>query len=190
MRRDEQTFMRGYFLLVNVVKNLVLTIYSKEDEMPSPVQNSVLGGPFNGYSPKQTINNFKSGDEVMARSILRNSWNTAYATGSYNNLGRVITPFRAVNNSGDFLGRVAYTCGGPNQVNASKPGWKGRIGSIINNCDTTNVPASSCNVRFVADSSDYVTFKRQQAINQNYNDFSNGGDESNASYVPWMRVRV
>jgi hypothetical protein len=60
---------------------------------------------------------------------------------------------------------------------------------MFNLCDGTNVPASSCNVKFVADSSDYVTYKKQRAVNVNYNDKSFGGDNSNASYVNLMAVR-
>jgi len=150
---------------------------------------SNLGGGFQGISPKQTINNYKDSGQVMTRRVLVNSWNGAYASGTVNGLQRVTTPFRAVNNSGDFLGRQNYICGGPNQVNAGKPGMRGRIGSIISQCDATGVPSSTCNVKFVADSSDYITYKKQRAIGQNYNDLSNGGDQSHASYVPLMRVR-
>jgi hypothetical protein len=150
---------------------------------------SNLGGDINGISPIQTINNYKSSEDIMIRGILRNGWNTTYARGNVNGYNRVITPFRAVNNSGDFLARVNYVCGGANQVNASYPGWKSRIGSIISNCDKSGVPSSTCNVKFVADSSDYVTFRRQQAVNTTYNDSKFGGDQSNASYVPLMAVR-
>lgn len=132
--------------------------------------SNVLGGPYNGYSGKQTVTNFKDSEQTTTRSVLRNAWNTPYATGVVNGRKRVITPFRAVNNLGDFLARQNYVCGGPNQVNASKPGMKSRIGSIISNCDGSNVPASNCNPRFVSDSSDYVRFKKQQAMNRNYND--------------------
>jgi hypothetical protein len=41
----------------------------------------------------------------------------------------------------------------------------------------------------VADSSDYTRFKHQSAFNNTYNDNKMGGDESNASYVPLIRVR-
>ncbi len=135
--------------------------------------SSVLGGPFNGYSGKQTMTNYKGSEQAMTRRVLRSAWNTQYATGVVNGQNRVITPFRAVNNLGDFLSRTNYVCGGPNQVNASKPGWKGRIGSIISNCDTTGVEASSGNHRFVSDSSDYIRYKKQRAMNHNYNDSKN-----------------
>ena len=148
-----------------------------------------LGGGFNGISPKQTLTNYKSSENVMMRRTLVKSWNTPYATGSVNGYQRVTTPFRAVNNLGDFLGRQNYVCGGPNQVNASRPGYKGIIGSIISACDGTGVPASVCNVKFVSDSSDYIKFKKQKAANQTYNDIGFGGDSHNASYVNLMAVR-
>lgn len=148
-----------------------------------------LGGGINGISGRQTINGYKNYDNVTTRTVLRRAWNTQFARGNVNGYERVTTPFRAVNNSGDFLSRVNYICGGPNQVNASYPGWKGRIGSIISQCDNTNIPSSTCNVKFVADSSDYSRFKREQAQNYTYNDIKDGGDESNASYVNLMRVR-
>jgi hypothetical protein len=148
-----------------------------------------LGGPFQGYSPQQTLNNFKDGENVIARRVLVKSWNTPYARGTVNGYGRITTPFRAVNNSGDFLSRTNYVCGGPNPTNANKPGWKSIIGSIISRCDGTGVPASSCNVKFVADSSDYITFKKYQALNRNYNELANGGDKNHASCSPLLHVR-
>jgi hypothetical protein len=154
-----------------------------------PTSSEVLGGPFNGYSGTQTITNFKYSSDAMTRRILRSSWNGKNASGSVNGYDRVITPFRAVNNLGDFLSRQNYVCGGSNQVNASKPGWKGHIGSIISKCDDTGVPAGAGNQRFVSDSSDYITYKRQRATLQNYNDLKNGGDQSNASYVAFKRVQ-
>ena len=156
--------------------------------MTGPTDSSNLGGPFRGFSSKQTITNYKTSELVNARSVLRNSWNTPYATGTYNGYSRVITPFRAVNNSGDFLSRKNYSSGGPTPTNASKPGYGRLIGRLWTNTDNTGVPASSCNVKYVADSSEYSKFKRQQANNRNYNDLSQGGYQ-NSSYDALMRVR-
>jgi hypothetical protein len=147
-----------------------------------------LGGGINGTSPNQTITNYKSSDQVMSRRVVVKSWNTAYATGIVNGKSRVTTPFRAVNNSGDFLGRIHYSCGGPNPTNANKPGWKNRIRSMFSNCDGSGVPASSTNTRFVADSSEYCKFKKHRAINLNYNDLSFGGDQNHASFVNRMAI--
>ena len=124
----------------------------------------------NGISPKQTLTNYKDGEQSLDRGVLRRGWNQLNASGTINGYKRVITPFRAVNNLGDFLARPNYVCGGPNQVNASKPGWKGHIGSIISQCDGTGVAGASCNPKFVSDSSDYVRFRKLRAMNKNYND--------------------
>jgi hypothetical protein len=118
--------------------------------------SSVLGGPYNGHSSKQTVSSKRDSESAITRKVLRSSWNTPYATGTYEGEKRVITPFRAVNNLGDFLGRKNYSCGGPNQMTFT--------------CDNSNVPASSTNVKFVPDSSDYIRFRKQQAMNRNYND--------------------
>lgn len=156
--------------------------------MSRPTASNVLGGPFNGYSAKQTVNSFKTCDDASIRGILRRSWNTAYATGSVNGHSRVVTPFRAVNNSGDFLSRNNYVCGGPNPApfGGKRPGY--RYGGILSVCDNTNVPASSCNVKFVPDSSDYIRFKKQRAYNQVYNDVNFGG-YNNSAQEALPRVR-
>lgn len=149
-----------------------------------------LGGGKNGISVKQTITNYKNSEQTMARTVLRKSWNTPYATGTYNGKSRAIGEFRAVNNLGDFLSRQNYSCGGSNQFNGSgHRTYKGIIGSIISRCDGTGVPASICNPRFVPDSSDYIKYKKQRAMNQTYNDLSMGGDQHHASYVPLMAIR-
>jgi hypothetical protein len=150
-------------------------VYTVPSYANRPTSSTVLGGPFNGYSPVQTINSFNNSDQVMARKVLSKSWNGQGSLGKANGYNRVITPFRAVNNLGDFLGRQNYVSGGPNQVNASKPGWKGHIGSIMSRSDGTGVAAGSGNSKFVPDSSDYTTYKKQRALNQNFNELKQGG---------------
>jgi hypothetical protein len=108
-------------------------------------------------------------DEAITNSILTRGWNTAFARDTYNGKERVITPFRAVNNAGDYLARRDYKCGGPTGMSKSSIGWASStiyLGSQINNCDDSGVPGASGNVKYVYDSSDYVTFRRQQAINR------------------------
>ena len=138
---------------------------------------SSLGGNLQGISVKQTANSVRNSDQVMARRILRSSWNNSNVTS-----GRKIGAFRAVNNLGDVLNRQNYSCGGPNQVN-SRPGIHGNGGR-------TGVVAASCNPKFVPDSSDYIKFKKQRALSQNYNDSKFGGDQSNASYSAMMRIQL
>jgi hypothetical protein len=142
-----------------------------------------LGGGIQGISVKQTATSVRNSDNVIARKILRTSWNNNNI-----NVDRQIGAFRAVNNLGDVLNRQNYSCGGPNQVN-SRPGIYGNGGSIPQQCDGTGVVAASCNPKFVPDSSDYIKFKKQRALSNNYNDSKFGGDESNASYSAIMRIR-
>jgi hypothetical protein len=153
------------------------------------IDPKTLGGGIPGVSTKQTTTSFRSSEDAAARGILRRAWNTPYATGEFNGNKRVIGPFRAVNNLGDFLSRVNYSSGGPNQVKTLKAGTKKLGGAVIDKSDGTGVPASSTNVKFVPDSSDYITYKKQAAMNRNYNDSSTGGDQSNASFVPMGRAR-
>jgi hypothetical protein len=139
--------------------------------------SSALGGaPFNGYAPRQTITSMKSSDHASTRRILRNSWNGKGALGVNNGHARVITPFRAVMNLGDFLGRKNYVCGGANpSVPLNTIRGRGNMGAIISACDNTGVEGANCNPKFVSDGSDYTRFKREQAQNRNYNDLGYGG---------------
>ena len=147
------------------------------------------GGAFNGISPKQTISSHMNSEVVSTRKILRDSWNRQYAGGVVNNKQRVITPFRAVYNMGDFLGRKNYSCGGPNpSAPLNVPRSRGNMGAIWSVCNNTGIPASSCNPKFVADSSDYTRFRKERSFNLNYNDKGYGG-YTNSSYEALMRVR-
>ena len=175
-------------------KNDILTYFTEQlgtiFETVISAQNAVVEtvSAIPGFSNRQTLGNIRSSENAMMRRQVVKSWNTAYASGTVNGVARVVTPFRAVTNSGDFLQRENYVCGGPNQVNASKPGWKGRIGSIISNCDNSGIPSSTCNVKYVPDASDYIKYKKLRANNQNYNDIKGGGYQ-NSSYTNLMRVR-
>jgi hypothetical protein len=132
-----------------------------------------LGGGFKGVSPKQTINSNKDSEMCMTRRVLRDSWNTSYATGTVNGYKRVVGGFKAVSNIGDFLSRQNYVCKIPNPQSDSIRG-RNRIGSIINHCDNTGIPCSNTNTKFIPDSSEYIKYRKQRAINQNYNDINNG----------------
>jgi len=152
------------------------------------MSTSNLGGPRNGHSAPQNSLNYKDGNITAMRSVLRRGWNTQFANGIVNNVKAIQTPFRLANNSGDFLSRKNYICGGSNPSDAMKPGKGHRFGSLLDNCDSSQIPGSYTNVKFVPDSSDYTRFRKQQAYVRNYNDITNGGSR-NASYVDLMRVR-
>ena len=148
----------------------------------SQVRFNLLGGPFNGYSPKQTITNYKQTEVLNMRKVITRSWANINTADTINTRKRVLTPFRAANNLGDFLARKNYVTDGPNPQSASRPGYARLIGSIRPNPDNSGVVGASCNPKFVSDSSDYIKFKRQVATIRNFNDLSFGG-YNNASYV-------
>jgi hypothetical protein len=142
-----------------------------------------------GIMPPATVDVDKSYENYEnVRFTLRNAWNTKYTQTT-----KAVTPFRAVTNSGDILSRVAYSCGGPSQASQSRPGLfgiKGQIGSIKSKCDGSGIPPSTCNVKYVYDSSNYTTFLKQQATNKNYNDISNGGNNNSGNQVSFRAVRI
>lgn len=147
-----------------------------------------LGGGVQGHSPQQTVLNYKDGSITAMRSVLRRGWNTQFAQKTVKGKEAIQTPFRLVNNSGDFLSRKNYVCGGSNPSDAMKPGKGVRFGSLISQCDNSQIPGSYTNVKYVPDSSDYTRFKKQQAYNHNYNDLAFGG-YNNSAYVDMMRIR-
>jgi hypothetical protein len=55
--------------------------------------------------------------------------------------------------------------------------------------DGSGIPSANCNPKYVYDSSNYVTYRKQLAVNKNYRDTSDGGDQHNASYSAIRRVR-
>ena len=160
-----------------------------------------LGGGLPGLMPQPLIDHDNSNTFARTRFTLRDSWNTTSYSGS-SNAKRIITPFRAVNNAGDLLSRENYSCGGSCQTPQSRPGLNGlrqRFGSTSTSCQQSvvwstlqldnNIPSSTCNVKFVYDGSDYTKFKKDQAVNRNYNDRSFGGNDNNASQSAIRHIR-
>jgi hypothetical protein len=163
------------------------------------------GGAINGFMPKQTQLVDKRYPEFeQIRFTLKNAWNTTYPGQlRANNLKQSITtPFRAVNNAGDLLARENFSCGGSCQSFQSRPnvhGIRQKIGSTSTSCQPSvaynslqlnrNIPSATCNVRYVYDSSDYVTYLKQRAVVRNYNDLTYGGDQSKSSQSALRAVR-
>lgn len=186
----------GYTSPING-SNVAFSIFAKRPEN--------AGGAIQGWMPQTTQNVDKRYPEYeQIRYTLKNAWNTTYPSQlRRNNLTRTITtPFRAVNNAGDLLSRENFSCGGSCQTFQSRPGLNGlktRFGSVSVSCTPSatynslqqikNIPAAACNVKYVYDSSDYITYLKQRAVNKNYNDFSNGGDDSNSSQSAQRAIR-
>jgi hypothetical protein len=160
-----------------------------------------LGGGLRGLMPQPIIDHDNSDNFARTRFTLRDAWNTTSYSGS-SHPRRITTPFRAVNNAGDLLSRENYSCGGSCQTPQSRPGLSGlrqHLGSTSKSCHpsviwsaiqvNSSVPSSTCNVKYVYDSSDYITFRKNQAINRNYNDRSFGGNDYKASQSAIRHIR-
>jgi len=164
------------------------------------------GGAIRGYMPQTTINVDKRYPEFeQIRFTLKNAWNTTYPSQlRAANLPKrtITTPFRAVNNAGDLLSRENFSCGGSCQSFQSRPGLRGlniRFGATSISCTPStaynslqlnrSVPSATCNVKWVYDSSDYITYLKQKAVNNNYNDLSYGGDDYKSSQSAQRAIR-
>jgi hypothetical protein len=164
------------------------------------------GGAIRGYMPQETQNVDKRYPEFeQIRFTLKNAWNTTYPSqlrAAKLPKRTITTPFRAVNNAGDLFSRENFSCGGSTQSFQSRPGLRGlgiRFGGTSNSCRpsaaynslqlNTSVPSATCNVKWVYDSSDYITYLKQKAVNKNYNDLSYGGDQNHSSQVASKAIR-
>jgi len=168
-------------------------INGSNDSSRAYVTGDYLGKGMPGYIPPALLDTEYNGESALNRFMLREAWNTRYqAELQAANKKRIITPFRAVTNSGDLLCRQNYSCGGPCQTFQSRPGLYGlrkSFGHIQDKCDGTKVPPSSCNPKYVYDSSDYITYKKQSALVKNYNTLTNGGNQSSGSQVAFKAIR-
>jgi len=172
---------------------------------PYVVDPKSSGGAIKGYMPQQnqTVDkNFREFENI--RFTLKQAWNTNYNRQLRQSKIKksITTPFRAVNNAGDLLSRLNYSCGGTCQTFQSRPGLHGlkqSFGSVQSTCIPSaiysnlqlndRIPASACNVKYVYDSSDYTTYLKQKAIVKNYNDLSYGGDNYNASQSAMRAIK-
>jgi hypothetical protein len=172
---------------------------------PFVVDPKSSGGAIRGYMPQQnqTVDkDFAQFENI--RFTLKQAWNTDYNRQlKQSKLKRSITtPFRAVNNAGDLLSRLNYSCGGSCQTFQSRPGLHGlrqNFGAVQKTCIPSaiysslqlndRIPSATCNVKYVYDSSDYTTYLKQKAIVKNYNDLSYGGNNSNASQSAMRAIK-
>ena len=168
------------------------------------IDKNSSGGAIKGYMPQTIMKTDKAYKEFeQIRFTLKEAWNTTYPSQlKRSNKKAIITPFRAVNNAGDLLSREYYSCGGSCQSFQSRPGMFGlkqRFGANQNSCVPgvvystyqldTSIPASACNVKWVYDSSDYITYLKQKAINKNYNALTYGGNDSSGSQSVFRAIR-
>jgi hypothetical protein len=120
------------------------------------------------------------------RKVVTMAWNTDKVDDVHRRT------FRNIMNAGDAKSRVNYSCGGPNPL-SNLPSVKQNVslfrGGIKSFCDSSGVPAASCNVKYVYDSSNFTRFRKEGAVNKNYNDTSFGG-ANNGAYSSIKHARM
>ena len=149
--------------------------------------------------PLQSFGSADNGSSVaLKRRLLRKAFNSKniYVNGSIVTKSSMGS-FRAAEHIGDPLSRFYQSCGGCNQVNdvnshiiLREDGVSNASCNVVTNGYTPlQIPLHNGNLRYVRDNSLFIRFKGLAAINQNYNDTSNGGNNSNGSYVALMSAR-
>jgi len=157
---------------------------------------SILGGGIPGGQPRWGLIGGGAGvdggsgmeggsSRATDRNILRRGMDNGYSRTA------VITPFRASYNAGDTAGTIntnpSPSMPGSNQVGSARIATQ--LHSFFGGINNNGSALYSGNPRYVYDSSDYIRYKKLIAENKTYNDYSFGGDNSNASATARRNVR-
>ena len=140
------------------------------------------GGRFSGTGMEG------GGQRELERLTLRRVLGFTLFPGSPNS----ITPFRRYFNAGDTAGTVNSATSAllgrpPNQVGASS--MVSRLHANYGGVNNNGGAFFTGNPKYVYDSSNYIRFKKLQAVNRNYNDSSNGGENGTTIKQALTRVR-
>ena len=132
-----------------------------------------------GSSIKKPYPAISSQEIATDRFILRHAWNNNI----YKNAAS--KGFRAIMNISDPLFRRNYSCNGPNPLSSTRPGMVliTRRDGVKSNCDGTNIPSASGNVKYVSDASTLIKYKRLVAINRSYTFYSTPKPKPNYGFV-------
>lgn len=161
-----------------------------------------LGGKINGISPTVThatqqgnslVAPFGEASQIpMDRTIMRSVFPTTstFEGKSVMTNKWAQTPFRIAMNAGDLLSRQTQP-GGSNQIKGSVGIGQFRYSlgaSPSQGGSVTKGNGASGNQHYVYDSSVYTNYKRLNAKNKNYNDYSFGGS-NNGAYTAILASR-
>lgn len=148
-----------------------------------------------GVSVQKPYPSLKGSEPPTDRRILRRAWNGKLSNSKNYGIPLKIGGFRAVNNAGDALNRQYYSCGGSNMI-SSRPGSVGlhlttKDGGQATSCDNTGIAPTTCNPKYVYDSSDYIRYKKLKSTNISYNapDYCYGGANANNTQSVLRRIR-
>ena len=164
--------------------------------MSLPFTSSQLGGNPNGKQPMLHGHMEGGNDRALSRSQLTR----AFGNMKINGLGsspllyskNVLGPFRTAYNAGDVVtnkieptniiyGRLPNQVGGNNlsRLQVGGDGTSSQNGNAM----------YSGNPKYVHDGSDYIRFRKLQAINKTYNDSTYGGSAHSQSQHAINRIR-
>jgi len=151
---------------------------------------NTLGGGIQGLQTNQQVGHQ---DKSITRNILRNAYSSVCNFKPYGlkNNGKT-TPFRIITNSGDPNGTVNNNpVNSMPQINQVSSIGANLVLSRISYGGAANDGDSyySGNPRYVYDSSNYVRYKKEQSINNNYNDSTSGGNYQPNVSMALNRVR-
>ena len=155
-----------------------------------------LGGNPKGIQPKLHGHMESGNDRAVSRSQLTRAFgnmiNTGLGTSPLLYKNNILGPFRTAYNAGDVVtnniepndikyGRLPNQVGGNNlsRIQVGGDGTSTQNGNAM----------YSGNPKFVYDGSDYIRFKKLQAINKTHNDSSYGGASNSQSQHAINRVR-
>ena len=157
---------------------------------------SQLGGNSKGKQPMLHGHIEGGNDRAVTRKQLSRAFgnmiNTGLGTSPLLYKNNVLGPFRTAFNAGDVVtnnieatniryGRMPNQVGGNNlsRLQVRGDGTSGQTGNAM----------YSGNPKFVYDGSDYIRFRKLQAINKTYNDSTYGGASNSQSQHAINRVR-
>lgn len=158
-----------------------------------------LGGGHKGIQPKLLGHTDSGGERAVYRNQLNRAFGNMYNKGLesspllYNK--NILGPFRSAINGGDVITNYIETTNKQYGIESSQNGGlnQSRINGLgLNNgVNRQGKGMYSGNGKYVYDSSNYIRFKKLQAINKTYND-TNHGSGGNSSYmsISLNRVRV
>ena len=157
---------------------------------------NTLGGKSNIGQPLIHGSMDGGNDRALSRKYLSRAFGNMYNSGLSSSpllyTKNVLGPFRTAYNAGDVItnenvatniayGRESNQVGGNNlsRLQVSRDGISGQNGTAM----------YSGNTKFVHAGSDYIRFKKLQALNKNFSDWSYGGANNSQAQHAINRVR-
>ena len=160
-----------------------------------PFDPSSLGAGYKGKQPMAFGHAESGANRALYRKHLAKAFGNLHISGLgsspslYNK--NVLGPFKTAFNSGDVIstnyGPASSKYGNiPNQVGGNN---LSRVNPTHDGKSTNGTNMYSGNPKYVHDGSDYIRFKKLQAVNRNYNDSSYGGSQNSQQRIAIWRVR-